>query len=451
MTEYRTYPCVAIKKKQWKFQMVTFFVDASDLKQWCGVYRKSISKEGYQRTVKADHWESIRKFLMSDTSANVIPNSIVIAFNDRLTINNETEHGASVIAQKTLHPIDPLQGVNDDETVLTMGELRVRIHPQCLAPENDETDEKEVEEKLSDIRSAYVIDGQHRIWGGNAASTAVYYPITGFIGIDKEEQAFHFIVINGKAKKVSKHDIDAVIPEEIYKNLQKRLNSAGIYSTIADVVWALDNDADSPFAGKIKWANNNDPKAPFSKGGIDKLLKCAEDIPLDIVELFENKVILIKCLWRGVKKALGNLWDGGIVELAPGETYSNELIGKSAAVLPAIQIALNRWMSNGGVQASEALSEGELEKKVYEYFSKLPHEFFYCVWKQKSITNDHHIEELAGLVSTSIRTSSVPYGAKFKDWFEKPQSHESRKAQRELQKKQKKMSNPKKRTAKKKN
>jgi DGQHR domain-containing protein len=432
------YPCITIKKKAWKFSMAIFFVDASDLKQWCGVYRKSISKEGYQRTINPEHYGAIKKFLNSSPDLNVIPNSIVIAFNDSLTIDNQTLGGAEFVDVKNSWlPLHPVTKEIDKDTVVSTGQLKVRVHPNCQAPQ-DGLDEKTIEEQLSDVRSAYVIDGQHRIWGGNAASSNVYYPVTGFLGINKEEQAFHFIVINAKAKKVSKHDIDAVIPEEIYENLQTRLNAAGIYSNIADIVWALDNDDDSPFASRIKWANNPDKNAPFGKGGIDKLIKQAAELPDDVKDLFENQVDLIKTLWRGVKSALLDLWSAGqSFAKNQGETYANELINKSAAVLPAIQITLNRWLSSGG---TGPLNAATLEQKVNDYFQKLPHEFFYCVWKQKSITNDQRITELADLISAAIRTTAVPYGSKGKEWFAEPVSEEAKKAAKETVRRQKRLS-----------
>src|SRR5690606_5076436 len=113
--------------------------------------------------------------------------------------------------------------------------------------------------------------GQHRIEGGNAASIQAFLPVTAFLGISKEEQAFHFIVINSRARKVAKHDIDAVIPKAIYEHLQKRLVDAGITETLADIVYGLDNDSTSPFERQIAWGNN--PEGTIGKGGIDNLIK----------------------------------------------------------------------------------------------------------------------------------------------------------------------------------
>jgi DGQHR domain-containing protein len=428
------YPCIAVRKKEWKFTMLAFYIEAGELQRWCGVYRKAITQEGYQRTLKKEHYGGIKKFLDADESNNVIPNSIVIAFNDALLIDGETAPGAVFNESASYTPIVGTTGESDEETILSQGELRVRVHPECMRVTHDD-DDAALEERLSEYRSAYVIDGQHRMAGGNASSTKVYYPVTAFLGIDKEDQAFHYIVINSKAKKVSKHDIDAVIPKEIYENLQSRLSAAGIYTTVADVVWALDNDSDSPFVKQIRWANNADPTAPFKKGGIDNLYQRARQLPPDILEKYESDVALLKAAWAGIKGALGPIWSSGETYIKnEGESYENQFHVKSAAVLPALQEAFNTAVQTSAIDTSGDISTAEFSERVRKYFSKFPEELFYCRWIKTSLTNEDSIRALANKIVSSCRTQKVPY--EDKDWFAPPQSRESVAAQRMVEREQ---------------
>jgi len=417
--------------------MLTLYVEASELKRWCGVYRKSITKEGYQRTLKKDHFGGIRNFLDADETRNVIPNSLVIAFNDALEIGGATEPGATLAPETSFHPVASSSGVVDSETEVTQGTLTVRVHPACISADLTK-DDTTIEEELSDHRSAYVIDGQHRIAGGNAASTKVYYPVTAFLGITKEDQAFHYIVINKKAKKVSKHDIDAVIPKEIYEDLQGRLAAAAIYGSAADVVWALDNDADSPFQSLIKWANNEDDEAPFGKGGIDNVIKALADFPKDVFEKFdESEPLLLKAAWRGIRRAFEPLWTcGSKYAREPGTTFPNQLHIKSAAVLPALQRAFNTAVSSSSISTKGDISAEELADRTYEYFKNVPLEFFYCEWQQKSITNDDSIKILANHIATACRTGEVPYI--HDDWFKACESYEEKDAAEKVKKSQRK-------------
>jgi DGQHR domain-containing protein len=416
-----------VRKHAWDFVMVTFFAEAGDLRRWCGVYRKQINEQGYQRMLRQDHVDQIRKFL--EVEKNVIPNSIVLAFNDKLTINEKTNEGALLEVIETYNPLGP-DGEPDKDTEIGVGNLTVRVHPRC------DTDEDQDEIAISDYRSAYVIDGQHRITGGNAASPNIYFPVTGFLGITREDQAFHFIVINRQAKKVSKHDIDAVIPKSIYEHLQERLLSASIVNSDADIVYALDNVSGSPFEQSIIWGNQKNPNAQINKGAIDKLIKYTRKLPDDVLDSMDE-VDLITSIWSGIKQHLSDFWhDEKLV--VKGETYDNQFLKKAVGVLPAIQSSINKAFETGGVSIDEDADDKKaaLTDSIYKYVKKLPLEFFYCQWIPTSITNDSRIEALSKNISLAIRTKSVPY-KQAKDWFAQPESQEQRATKKAAEKKAK--------------
>jgi DGQHR domain-containing protein len=390
------------------------------------VYRKDINEKGYQRIIQKDHVEKIRKFL--DSQNNVIPNSIVVAFNDKLKINEATSEGASIESLHEYHPRDS-SGIEDKQTTIGYGFLKVRVHNYCNQGQ-DENGTKLNDLDLSDYRSAYVIDGQHRIAGGNASSLNVFFPVTGFLGVTKEDQAFHFIVINRQSKRVSKHDMDAVIPKSIYENLQDRLMSASIYNSDADIVYALDNAADSPFRQSILWGNTKDrDSAKITKGAIDKLIKYTRNLPEDITNLLDEPTLII-AIWSAVKKHLdkSNLWDKDKIVI-DGQEYDNQFIVKIAGVIPAIQSVINNAFTSGAIVPDDSkkdISEG-IKSAVYNHIQKLPLEIFWCQWLRKSITNDDSIGELSEVFSKSIRIKEVPYREDGKNWFDSPESIEERK------------------------
>lgn len=432
MTELRPfqYPATLLTRDSWPFSILTFYVEAGDISAWSGVYRKEISQQGYQRILKPEHANQIKKFLTN--SANVIPNSVVIAFNDELDIEGKLQNGASFEAMWTYNPVNA-DGSVDTTASVELGMLTVHVHERVLSPRDGDTDVT-----LSEFRSAYVIDGQHRIQGGNSVGDNVYLPVTAFLGITREEQAFHFIVINRKARRVSKHDIDSVIPERIYEGLQRRLVDAGIMSSDADLVYGLDNLDDSPFKGLIKWANNPNPGV-IPKGAIDSLLKEARRLPKDELEAFDDNELDLYCsIWRGVRRHLESLWHSPIYEKAENETYKNQLLEKAAGVFPAIQRMLVNAFEQGAIALpSDAEDPSKaFEEAVYKYVKTIPLELFYCRWTAKSITNDARISELVTLLTKAKRTSKVPYDDQ-KGWFLKPESIEITAAKKRLEAEQK--------------
>lgn len=430
MNKKYNYPCVLLKKpKLWDFTLVQFYAEASDLKRWCGVYRKEINEKGYQRILKKPHFEQIKKYL--NNPKNVIPNSVVIAFNNELEIDGNVAAGATLENIKIENPVNP-EGESDEETEIGLGRIQIRIHPDC------DTDEELDELKVSDKRSAYVIDGQHRISGGSASCEDTYFPVTAFVGGTKEDQAFHFIVINRKAQKVSKHDIDSVIPKSIYAKLQERLANASIINSDADIVYALDNLSDSPFKGKIYWANNPDKTAPINKGAIDKLIGTTRRLPQELREAFADDIYeIIKTIWNGVYKHLAPLWKSKEFEKSEAAHFENQFLKKAVGVIPAIQLAINKIADVGTINAEGDDPALQLEDTVYKWIKNVPLELFYCKWNPTSITNDKRISELSSNIVIAARKKAVPYGRDGNSWFEQPESKEITSARIVAEKKQK--------------
>lgn len=418
-----SYLAIRMTRPEWPFAIVSFFAEASEMRTWTGVYRKAWSLEGYQRMLNTKHAKAIAQFFEADAK-NVIPNSVVVAFAAAIPINGTSVSSVAFVPQVRL--VRPGEGSEPGALTLEAGELTVNIHPECMKQLPDEQPDTR-EERLAPYRSAFVIDGQHRLEGGNIATMPVYLPVTAFVGLSAEEQAFHFIVINGKAKKVSKTDIDAVIPKEIYQTLQQRLLSANMPGAKADIVWALDHAPDSPFRGLIDWPNNKTGQHLFSKGGIDRVVDEAEAVPDHVKDLFEdNTSSLLMAIWAGIRAHLEPLWTSDSYAPEPGETFDNQLVEKAGAVLPALQKVINQALVTGAIIIDSEIEkdpEKNLPKAVQKYIKRLPLSIFYCRWKVKSITNDVRIGELKDQLLMAISTGKVNYDKS--DWFDKPESREA--------------------------
>ena len=153
----------------------------------------------------------IKKFLSAD-DRNTIPTAVVIT----LSINAfklETLRGCD----DKLQEIEILQGVED---------------------------------------GAFVVDGQHRLYGLNEFDPKAKVPIVAILGATDEEKAFQFIVINNKVSKVAADHIRALAlnftnPDK-EQGLESRLNSArlSLNKNLGYVGQANTTD-DSPFKGIV--------------------------------------------------------------------------------------------------------------------------------------------------------------------------------------------------------
>lgn len=103
---------------------------------------------------------------------------------------------------------------------------------------------------------AFVVDGQHRLYGLNLFSPETSIPIVAILDASDEEKAFQFIVINNKVSKVATDHIRALSINFTDANgsqdLENRLRSARLsLSRNVGYVGLADDTADSPFKGMV--------------------------------------------------------------------------------------------------------------------------------------------------------------------------------------------------------
>lgn len=118
-------------------------------------------------------------------------------------------------------------------------------------------------------RSAYVIDGQHRLYGyaNSQYASSNTIPVVGFINLDRDEQIRLFMQINENQKSVA-------------KNLQHTLNADLLWSSTnlleqrkalcASIGIELGDNKDSPLFGKVAIGED---VAPITMQNIENALK----------------------------------------------------------------------------------------------------------------------------------------------------------------------------------
>jgi DGQHR domain-containing protein len=276
-----TYKCFKVKQRQEsEFIFLSFIAKAKDVYEWSHADNIEIDKNGIQRKLQKSKWDKVTKFFNTYPD-NIIPNNVIIAFDDEVSEVQEIYNPANVIDNR-----DNGYTLNDISGCSEVVELTIH---------------KEIK------NNTYIIDGQHRLKGMSEVSEDLPIVVSLFINIDKLNRAFQFLTINNKASKVKTDNIKALISnfDGIENTLRDRLStasiSAGKFATSIDIV---DSDKDSPFYKLIDWANNREGKRIVSTLAIENSLKLIQkSFPELIEDNNENKSLSIDIfynIWKPV-------------------------------------------------------------------------------------------------------------------------------------------------------
>lgn len=198
-----TYKCFKIKQRETSdFVFLSFVASAKDVYNWSHADNIEIDKNGIQRMLEKSKWDKITKFFNTHKD-NIIPNNVILAFDDEVNEVNELYNEDKVIDNRS------------DGYVL-----------------NVTTDSDIVELIIDDAikNNTYIIDGQHRLKGMAEVNENLPVIVSLFINIDKLNRAFQFLTINNKASKVKTDNIKALISnfDKIENTLKDRLATASI-------------------------------------------------------------------------------------------------------------------------------------------------------------------------------------------------------------------------------
>lgn len=184
----------------------SFFISAKELLNYTYVHHRKLTdiveaSQAYQRMLRSTKLKEIKRFI--DDEEGYFANSIIINFSKHLKWNKKETIGNT-----------------------TVGEVILPEYYGC----------------------AWIIDGQHRLYGAASAKTDIMIPVLAFENMEPIEQANLFVEINEKQKKVPS-DLLWDLYSDIYRDsldekqrfryqiieIAKKLNSSGVFKGYIDI------------------------------------------------------------------------------------------------------------------------------------------------------------------------------------------------------------------------
>jgi DGQHR domain-containing protein len=244
-----------------------FHAPVGEILAWAEIPRLSHKdKNGIQRAKNDYKVRGIKKFLSAD-DRNTIPTAVVITLS-----SNAFRLGDIQGCDKKLQEIEIIQGVDD---------------------------------------GAFVVDGQHRLYGLNEFDPKSKVPIVAILGASDEERAFQFIVINNKVSKVAADHIRALAlnftnPEKEL-GLEGRLNSArlSLNKNIGYVGQANTTD-DSPFKGIVALPDTLKENQIVVPASIESAVAYIQSKNILQITSDDAPYELFITIWSTIKKAWPN-------------------------------------------------------------------------------------------------------------------------------------------------
>lgn len=197
---------LALRGKMGGRYFYSFLISAKELLNYTYVHHRKLTdiveaSQAYQRMLRSTKLKEIKRFI--DDEEGYFANSIIINFSKQLKWNKKETIGNA-----------------------TVGEVILPEYYGC----------------------AWIIDGQHRLYGAASAKTDIMVPVLAFENMEPIEQANLFVEINEKQKKVPS-DLLWDLYSDIYKDsldekqkfryqiieIAKKLNSSSVLKGYIDI------------------------------------------------------------------------------------------------------------------------------------------------------------------------------------------------------------------------
>lgn len=212
----KTIRIPALEITQGQRTLYSFAIDGKQIHSFATVSRMKRDEQaqlgGYQRPEVLSHINSIRNYI--ESSSPLIPNAVVLAFDERVTFERIHESGLEYLSYGTL-----------------------------IIPMDEASDEK---------KPGFIVDGQQRLAAVREAEVASFpICVTAFIASDVAQQTEQFLLVNS-TKPLSKSLIYELLPEASAA-LPTRLQKKRLPSHL---LTRLNYEAGSPLLGKVKTTTN---------------------------------------------------------------------------------------------------------------------------------------------------------------------------------------------------
>ena len=311
----------AIKSKMGKYDCYAMMVEPSILLKICFVLHRSENvdmKNTYQRYVKKGRINQIREYI---EAGGFFPNSIILNFDS-----------SSLQFEK--------------------------------APKNFNSNEKCIIGNLllpAKYRSAFIIDGQHRLYGYAGAKNQenALIPVIAFQKVAPEDQTKMFVDINNKAKAVKRNLLES-LNGEIYWNSPNPSYALSALNSMLAI--KLTNDHNSPLLGCIQLDEKN--KKTGSSITLSYFIDNAVKAEKYFVKEFHK---------NGSPVTFGPLYDGDLADNSLKKSYE-VLSSYFKKIKMKCPVQWEKLLTNIGISTlSQVLSDffAEFEKKNIGYYTNL--------------------------------------------------------------------------------
>lgn len=409
--------------------------NAEELLLWSDVPRKKADfLAGYQRDLE-QRQETIKTFIKK-SPLNILPGAIIVAVDSNAVAVSST--ALTDVRQITV----TYDASGDFRTQLTTiyNAFHSRLSPEELAAitnsdqadaENDQEEQeepvgpppsylavltRELKQAVDDFSSlpperqsavidyvnsaakpGAILDGQHRVFGAkNVAEFDVILPVVLIPGLTSREQAFHFFVLNNKAKPLTPTQLRSVLSTSLTRqeidDLWERFEQAGVKPHKASWTHRINTDPDSPFLGLLDFglgeATSFIPESVMFQIVNDFMTKTSGKFKLltESVPEWENEDYKMRCfftLWQAVKQNYATVWDLGVSE-KKGQIFQKvSLLILQELLLETAARGIPRRSVEG--QPSPFADPSDLKKEVEATLYYLPAEFFTRAWQIKQL------------------------------------------------------------------
>lgn len=341
--------------------------DAYEITQWADVPRKGQDyMEGYQRQLSESRVNDIKEYFELDEN-NIIPGAILVAIDEdeinieegddgvySISIKDKSEGTVEELIERKYEQLYSRLGDEEKRFVAEEdgGKAETQSYLARLAKElrraNEDFsrfsgDDQDALESLvrSTTRPGLILDGQHRVHGASKVAEDIHLPIVLLPGLDKDEQVFHFYIVNNKAEPLTKEQLLVTLATSLtdgeVEHLFERLEKAGVDAEEARLAYRADTSPNSPFAGLVDYEGAVGQQTGVFRykvlhrvidefvnmsGDYKVLYKDIDDWQDD--EQYEYRMDRFYTLWNAIKRHYPELWSDAMKDTLGQEEFEDQ-------------------------------------------------------------------------------------------------------------------------------
>jgi DGQHR domain-containing protein len=309
-------------------QLVVFVAPVNEILKFSSVDELSPSKPGPQREKKDARVQAIAKFLAD--KSNTIPTAVILAFrSQRARFKSNTQSNSGVLEISSSEP-----------------------------------------------KAATVVDGQHRLYGIDAAIPTMEVAVVALLDADEVEQAFQFLVINNKASKVPATHTKALLAKMKDTPLADRLKSARLAFDVEGVkdVDLVNSDPESPFRNSINWTTTPKPNRIVQATAIEASLEYLGGLGVPEYADRDTRRSVFLAIWKTIKAEWKSFWK-----------KDSRLISKVGIVCMTRFVIdlITTWADNDELNI-EIANLGDIEDQTRKILKFMNPRFWETPWAEKA-------------------------------------------------------------------